>query len=201
MVRRTAYRGRAFRRRLERGGRGRAANRWRLARRGIDRSDAPGPRARSGPRFARGANPGRCTWPFARRPVAPAQLHAAPFSAVVRILHAGRMDRDPLGRPFRDALHPYRRFRRVGPRAHADRHRRIAPPARLGRGAEPRPHVHRLGGNSRHHHRGLDAPAGPAEISRRRVGIVSRLRRRGQCRARDLAGRAISGQLPPARSG
>ena len=83
----------------------------------------------------------------------------------------------------------------------ADRRRRVAPPARLRRGAESRSDVHRLGGNSRHHHRGLDAPAGPAEVSRRRVGRVSRLRCRRRCGARDLAGRTLSGELPPARSG
>ena len=58
----------------------------------------------------------------------------------------------------------------------------IAPSARLGRGPESRPHVHRLGGNPRHHHRGVDAPAGPAEVSRRRVGRVSRFHRRRRAR-------------------
>ena len=36
----------------------------------------------------------------------------AAFSAELRIFHARRLDRDPLGRPFRQPLHPYRRFRR-----------------------------------------------------------------------------------------
>ena len=130
----------------------------------------------------------------------PHELHAPPLPAVVRIFHARRMDRDALGRSFRDALHAYRRFRGVGSRAHADRRHRVAPSARLRRRAESRPHVHRLGGNSRHHHRGLDAPAGSAEVSRRRVGRVCRFLGRRRCGARDRAGRALSGQLPPARS-
>ena len=71
----------------------------------------------------------------------------------------------------------------------ADRHHRIAPSARLGRRAESRSDVHRIGRNSRHHHRGLDAPAGPADVSRRRVGRVCRFHGRRRCGARDLAGR------------
>ena len=51
----------------------------------------------------------------------------------------------------------------------------IVPPARLGRRSESRPDVYRLGGNPRHHHGGLDASAGPAEVSRRRFGRVSRI--------------------------
>ncbi len=156
--------------------------RRRLARLGVDRSDPPRPRARSRPRLARRAHPGRRARSRARGPVAPARLHAASLPAVVRVLHARRMDRDALGRPFRDALHPYRRFRGITARAHADRRRRVAPPARLGRRSESGPHVHRLGGNPRHHHGGLDAPAGPAEVSRRRVGRVRRLPRRRRTR-------------------
>ena len=41
-----------------------------------------------------------------------ARPHAAPLPAVVRVVDARRLDRDPLGRPFRDALHPHRRVRR-----------------------------------------------------------------------------------------
>ena len=41
----------------------------------------------------------------------------------------------------------------------------IAPPARLGRRAESRPHDHRLGRRARRDHRGVDAAAGPADAS------------------------------------
>ena len=68
---------------------------------------------------------------------------------------------------------------------------RDAPPARLGRRPEPRSHVHRLRGHPRHHHRGVDAPAGPAALRAVGVGHVRRLRspaRAGGARARARPG-------------
>ena len=40
----------------------------------------------------------------------PHGLTLTPFPAELRVLDARRLDRDPLGRPFRDALHPHRGF-------------------------------------------------------------------------------------------
>ena len=111
--------------------------------------------------------------PRARRAVEAARLDDSPFSAVVRILDAGRMDRDAIGWAFRDALHAYRRLRRIAARGDADRNRRVATLARIGRGSESGPDVHRLRGNSRNHHRGVDAVAGSSDVSRGRVGAVS----------------------------
>ena len=70
----------------------------------------------------------------------PARAHAAPLPAVLRVLDARRLDRDALRRALRDALHPHRRLRRkslrvVTPAGVAG----VAPPARLGRRAEPGP--------------------------------------------------------------
>ena len=53
------------------------------------------------------------------------------------------------------------------------------PPARLRRGPEPRPHDDRLGRHSRHHHAGLDAPAGSPDLPRRRRGALQGFLRRG----------------------
>ena len=151
--------------------------------------------------LARGANPGRRAWPRARRAVEAARPDDSPFSAVVRILDARRMDRDAVGRAFRDAVHAYRRLRRIAARRDADRNRRVAPPARLRRGAEPGSDVHRLRGNSRHHHRGVDAAAGPADVSRGRVDSVSEHLQGGGCGAADFAGGTLSRELPRARRG
>ena len=74
-------------------------------------------------------------------------------------------------------------------RGHADRHHRVAALARLGRGSQSGSDVHRLGGNSRHHHRGVDAAAGPADVSRGRVGAVSEHLQGGRCGPPDFARR------------
>ena len=57
--------------------------------------------------------------PGARSAAAPARADAAPFSAELRIFDARRLDRDARRRPFRDALHPHRRFRRIAAHRHA----------------------------------------------------------------------------------
>ena len=76
------------------------------------------------------------------------------------------------GRPLRDALHPHRRVRRGASGRDADRARRDPAAACVGCRAESRSAVHRLGGDPRHHHRGVDAAAGTADLSRLRVGDV-----------------------------
>ena len=48
---------------------------------------------------------------------------------------------------------------------------RDPPPAGFGSGPQPRPDVHRFGGDVGNHHRSLDAIAGSAAIPRRGVGI------------------------------
>ena len=100
--------------------------------------------------------------PGAGGPAEAARPDAAAFPAELRIFDARRLDRDALGRPFRQPLHPYRRSRRKPARRDAARRHRDAAAARIGRGPEPGPHVHRLGGHARRHHRGLDAAAGRA---------------------------------------
>ena len=76
-----------------------------------------GPRDR--PRQPRRAHPGRHPWPRPRGRLEAARSHAPAFSAELRVLDARRLDRDPLGRPFRDALHPHRRLRRKPARGDA----------------------------------------------------------------------------------
>ncbi len=81
------------------------------------------------------------------------------------------------------------------------RHDGKPPPARLRRRPEPGPHDDRLGRHPRHHHAGLDAPAGPPDIPRRRRGALQGFLHRRARGARDLAGRALSVELPHPRSG
>ena len=115
---------------------------------------------------ARGARAGRHLRPGARRPAPAARPHPAPLPAVVRVLDARRLARDPLRRSLRDAAHAHRRLRRVDPGGHAPRRVGEPAPARLGRGPVARPHAARLGGHARRHHRGVDAPPGPADVPR-----------------------------------
>jgi len=199
MVRRRAYCSGAIRRRLERRRRSRSTRGRPLSRRGLDRSDASGQSRGSGPGLARGTNSGRGVWSRARRAVEAARTDDSTFSAVIRILDARRMDRDAVGRAFRDAVHAYRRLRRIDPRRDSNRSGRIAPLARLGRGSQPGPDVHRFRRNSRHHHRGLDAASGSADVSRGRVGAVSKHDQGGRGDPPDFAGRAVSRELPGSR--
>ena len=78
--------------------------------------------SRSIARAARRAHPGRHARPRDRGGAQAARPDPSPLPAELRVLDARRLDRDPLGRPFRDALHPYRRFRRKP--AHRDARRR-----------------------------------------------------------------------------
>ena len=161
---------------------------------GHHRPARPRPRAGDRQHLARRAHRGRHVRPGARGAAAAARADAAAFPAELRVFDAGRLDRDALGRPFRHALHPYRRFRRKPARGDAARPHRDAAAARLRRRAEPRPHVHRLRGHSRHHHRGVDAAAGPAALPRRRRGALQGFLHRRAGGARD---RARPGSIPP----
>ena len=185
--------------RLERRGRRRAGGGRQLPRLDHHRPRAHEQGARGGPREPRGAHPGRRARPRARSAAQAARLHAAPLPAELRALDARRLDRDALGRPLRDALHPHRRLRRVD--AHGDAARRDGDAAAAGlrRRAEPRPAGDRIGGHPRHPHRSVDATAGRAALPRLARGAV-RLDDGGRCGgARADAGRALPGELPAAR--
>src|SRR5439155_102398 len=67
------------------------------------------------------ADRGGHTWPGAGSPAEAARPDLAALPAVVRVVDAGRVDSDALGRPLRDAAHPYRRVRGVRPRGDAAR--------------------------------------------------------------------------------
>src|SRR5581483_3574218 len=91
------------------------------------------------------------------------------LSAVVRVLDARRLDRHPLGRSLRDALHAHRRLRRSAQGSDADGGDGLAAAAGLGRGAEPRADLHGVRGHPRGDRRGVDAAARPSEVPRRRL--------------------------------
>ena len=156
---------------------------------GEHRSQGDGSRARGGLGLARGADPGGGHRAAPGGAAARARTHAAALPAVVRVLDSGWLDRHARRRPLRDAVHPHRRLRRVGARAHAAR--LVGEPATAGlRGrAEPRPHADRLRGHPRRDHRGMDARAGRARASgnrRRSCSTRSRRARRrcARCRSR-----------------
>ena len=109
---------------------------------------------------------------------AAARAHAAPLPAVVRVLDPRRLARDALGRSLRDPAHAHRRLRRVDPGGHAPRALGEPAAARLRRRAVARPHAPRLGGRARRDHRGVDAPAGPADVPRVGNGALLVVRRR-----------------------
>ena len=74
----------------------------------------------------------------------PHDLTLRHFPQSFRVLDPGRLDRHPLGRPLRHALHPHRRLRRKHRAGDAPGHVGEPPPARLGRGPLPRPYADRL---------------------------------------------------------
>ncbi len=192
-------RGHPVRRRVERRGRRRAGGGRRLRGRDQPRSarPRPGPRGRS--REPRRARPGRHAGAGPRSRAQAAWADASPLPPELRVLDRRRLDRDPLGRPLRDPLHPRRRLRRRPARGDARRRDREPPPARLGRGAEPRSPADRLRGRARRDHRGLAAPAAAAELPGRRGGRVRRSPDRRERGARDRAGRALPVQPAPGR--
>ena len=152
------------------------------------------PRARGRPREPRRAHPGRHARSGAGGGAQAPGADPSPLPAELRVFHAWRLDRDPLRRPFRDPLHPYRRLR--GEPAHGDPRGRAESraPARLGRRAEPRPAADRLRGCVRRDHRGLAAAAGPADFPRRRR---VRFRRFPRGRPGGARGRARPACIPP----
>ena len=115
-----------------------------------------------------------------------ARLRLAPLSAELRVLDPRRLDRHPLRRPLRHALHAYRRSRRKPAYGDPGGNHGIAPAARLGRGPKSRPHDDRFGGRARRDHRGVDAPAGAAALPRRRRVRLPRFLRRCASRPRRL---------------
>ena len=133
----------------------------------------------------------------------PHGLTLAALPAVVRVLDARRLARDPLRRPLRDAAHAHRRLRRVDPRGDAARRVGEPAPARLRRRAVARPHAARLRGHARRDHRGVDAPPGPADVPRVGHGALLDVQRRHRRGSGDRAVGPAPGQLPaprPARS-
>ena len=105
----------------------------------------PGVRGRRG--LACGQDPGRGVGPGAGGPAPRARAHAALLPAVLRVLDAWRLDRDPRRRPLRHQAHAHRRHGRVGARDHAGGRMGVAPPAGLRRRAEPGPDADRLRGD------------------------------------------------------
>ena len=105
-----------LRRRDQRGRRGGAA-RARAGRIGGRASARP--RARGRPILARGTDPGGRDRARPRGPAARARPDAAALPAVVRVLDARRLDRDPGGRALRHLDDAHRRPRRVGAGADA----------------------------------------------------------------------------------
>ncbi len=145
-----------------------------------------------------GADAGRHARSGDRGSAQAARSHPAPLSAELRVLDPRRLDCDPLGRPFRDALHPHRGFPREHAGDHAGGPDRDPAPAGLGRRAEPRSSLRRLGGGAGDHHRGVAAPAGPAAAPRHGLDRLWQPARSGAGGARDRTGRALP--LQPARA-
>ena len=106
-----------------------------------------------------------------------ARADAAPLPAVVSVLDARRLDRDPRRRPLRDAVHPHRRPRRVGAGDHAGRRVGVAAAARLGRRRVARPDADRVGGHARADHRGVGARPPRARCTAPRRRALRRVRR------------------------
>ena len=99
--------------------------------------DLEGPRPAARGRSAsaaRRACRAACSGPRSRRRSS-RMADAAPLPAELRVLDARRLDRDPLGRPLRDALHPHRGFSREHARDHAGGRDRDPAPAGLRRRA------------------------------------------------------------------
>ena len=159
----------------------------------------PAGRAGGRPYLACRADRGGHAGPGAGGAAEAARPDLAAFPAVVRVVDAGRVDSDALGRPLRDAAHPYRRVRGVGPRGDAARRAPDQAAAGLRCGPVGGAAVLRLRGHAGRDHRGVDARAAAAAVPGRRLGALRRLRRRGGGVPGARAVRASSGQLPPAR--
>ena len=129
----------------------------------------------------------------------PHGLTAQALPAVVRVLDARRLDRDPRRRPFRDRADPHRRPRRLDPRPDPVGAVGEPSPARIGRRPEPRPDAAGIGGHPRRHHRGLGPGPPAADLQGVTAGLLPVVR--GRCRGRpgDRPVRPEPVELPPAR--
>ena len=170
-----------------------------VCRRPHHRLGPPGQGAGDRPGLPRGPHSGRRARARARSPAQAGGAHAPALPAILRLLDPRRLDRHPLRRPLRHALHPHRRVR--GEPAHGDagRHAGKPPPAGLRRRAEPGPSHDRLRRCARHHHRGLDATAGPPHPPRVRRAPLRRLRVGCRGDPRRGPGRALPDQPAPDR--
>jgi hypothetical protein len=108
----------------------------------------------------------------------------------------GGLDRDPVGRSFRQSIHAHRRFRRKPARRDAARHDGNTPPAGIGCRTEPRSHVNRLRRNARGDFARLDAVAATPQIPCWRIGSIQLILRCGSRAPRDRTGRTLSIELP-----
>ncbi len=147
-----------------------------------------------------GAHPGRRARAPPRGPAPPARPHPAPLPPVVRATPRWAAGSPPAPAATSRRSHTHiddltESLRAVTPSGTM----RVATPPRLGRRPVPRPPVPGLRGHARHHHRGLDAPAGPTALAGHRVGDVRRLRHGCRRHPSHRPGRAVPRQLPPAR--
>ena len=138
-----------LRRRHQRLRRSGAAPARRVSGRRHDRPGGARPGARGRRGLPLGAIQAGAPGPGPRGPAPRARADDALLSAVVRVLDPRRVGRDARRRPLRDEADPRRRHGRVGSRDHARGRVAEPPPARLGRGPEPRPHDDRVRGNPR----------------------------------------------------
>ena len=171
----------------------------RLRRRGDDRPEGARPGARGRRGVAVGADPGRRHRAGPRGATRLARAHAPPLSAVVSVLDARRLDRHARRRSLRDALHPHRRPRRVGPGADTDRSVGVAPASWLGRRRLARPDADWLRGHARRDHRGVGQGPPAPDPPRLGLGAVRGVRRRGGRGQSSVAVRPVPGELPPDR--
>ena len=151
--------------------------------------------------FPLGPHPGRSLRSGVGRPIAAPRFHPAPLPPELRVLHLGRLDRHPFGRPLRHQPDPYRRHGGIRANGHAVRSMGITAPAGQRRGTQPGPVSHRQRRYPGHHHRGLDAHPGPSRLPGVGRGDLPDLRRRGRGRPPHRADQDVAGQLPPAGPG
>ena len=134
---RCGARGHSLWRGVDRGGGRRAQRRGQFRGRPHHRLGPPGQGVGDRPGLPRGTHSGRRARAGARSPAQAGGAHAPALPAILRLLDPRRLDRHPLRRPLRHALHPHRRVR--GEPAHGDagRHAGKPPPAGLRRRPEP----------------------------------------------------------------
>ncbi len=138
-----------------------------------DRPAGARPRARGRPGLARGADPGRRDRPACSRSSSREHgLTLRHFPQSFEFSTLGRLDRHPRGRALRHAVHPHRRPRRVGPRAHAGRRVGVAAAARArARACSPDRMLLGSEGMLGVDHRGVGARAAAARGARARPRV------------------------------